>query len=158
MKNIKSLLSIFLFIIIGFGSLDEFENLDQSPKVTSDSNPSVTISASKLYKEYNENEIAADEKYKGKIIEVTGVIRDIGNDIMDNAYITLLGMNTLEIFNVILTKNQLLQIVKGKRITVIGSCSGLMINVQINNCINSNFTYFFIHCFYITTYAPLGRS
>ena len=36
MKNIKSLLSIFLFIIIGFGSLDEFENLDQSPKVTSD--------------------------------------------------------------------------------------------------------------------------
>ncbi len=91
MKNIKSLLSIFLFIIIGFGSLEEFENLDQNPKVTSDSNPSVTISASKLYKEYNENEIAADEKYKGKIIEVTGVIRDIGNDIMDNAYITLVG-------------------------------------------------------------------
>ena len=91
MKNIKSLISFFLFVIIAFGSLDEFENLEQSPKVTPNSNPSVIITASKLYKEYNANEIAADEKYKGKIIEVTGVIRDIGNDIMDNAYITLVG-------------------------------------------------------------------
>ena len=136
MKNIKSLLSIFLFIVIGFGSLDEFENLDQSPKVTSDSNPSVTISASKLYKEYNENEIAADEKYKGKIIEVTGVIRDIGNDIMDNAYITLVGNEYFgDIQCYFNEKSVVAKLSKGKRITVIGSCSGLMINVQINNCI-----------------------
>ena len=136
MKNIKSFLSIFLFIIIGFGSLDEFENLDQSPKVTSDSNPSVTISASKLYKEYNENEIAADEKYKGKIIEVTGVIRDIGNDIMDNAYITLVGNEYFgDIQCYFNEKSVVAKLSKGKRITVIGSCSGLMINVQINNCI-----------------------
>ena len=136
MKNIKSLLSIFLFIIIGFGSLDEFENLDQSPKVTSDSNPSVTISASKLYKEYNENEIAADEKYKGKIIEVTGVIRDIRNDIMDNAYITLVGNEYFgDIQCYFNEKSVVAKLSKGKRITVIGSCSGLMINVQINNCI-----------------------
>ena len=136
MKNIKSLLSIFLFIIIGFGSLDELENLDQSPKVTSDSNPSVIISASKLYKEYNENEIAADEKYKGKIIEVTGVIRDIGNDIMDNAYITLVGNEYFgDIQCYFNEKSVVAKLSKGKRITVIGSCSGLMINVQINNCI-----------------------
>ena len=136
MKNIKSLLSIFLFIIIGFGSLDELENLDQSPKVTSDSNPSVIISASKLYKEYNENEIAADEKYKGKIIEVTGVIRDIGNDIMDNAYITLVGDEYFgDIQCYFNEKSVVAKLSKGKRITVIGSCSGLMINVQINNCI-----------------------
>ena len=136
MKNIKSLLSIFLFIIIGFGSLDEFENLDQSPKVTFDSNPSITISASKLYKEYNENEIAADEKYKGKIIEVTGVIRDIGNDIMDNAYITLVGDEYFgDIQCYFNEKSVVAKLSKGKRITVIGSCSGLMMNVQINNCI-----------------------
>ena len=136
MKNIKSLISFFLFVIIAFGSLDEFENLDQSPKVPSDSNPSVTISASKLYKEYNENEIAADEKYKGKIIEVTGVIRDIGNDIMDNAYITLVGDEYFgDIQCYFNEKSVVAKLSKGKRITVIGSCSGLMMNVQINNCI-----------------------
>ena len=136
MKNIKSLLSLFLFIIIGFGSLDEFENPEQSPIVTSDSNPSVTISASKLYKEYNENEIAADEKYKGKIIEVTGVIRDIGNDIMDNAYITLVGNEYFgDIQCYFNEKSVVSKLSKGKRITVMGSCSGLMINVQVNDCI-----------------------
>ena len=136
MKNIKSLISFFLFIIIAFGSLDEFENLEQSPKVTPDSNPSVIITASKLYKEYNSNEIAADEKYKGKIIEVTGVIRDIGNDIMDNAYITLVGDEYFgDIQCYFNEKSVVAKLSKGKRITVIGSCSGLMINVQINNCI-----------------------
>ena len=136
MKNIKSLISFFLFIIIAFGSLDEFENLEQSPKVTPDSNPSVIITASKLYKEYNSNEIAADEKYKGKIIEVTGVIRDIGNDIMDNAYITLVGDEYFgDIQCYFNEKSVVAKLSKGKRITVIGSCSGLMMNVQINNCI-----------------------
>ena len=136
MKNLKSLLSLFLFVIIGFGSLDEFENLDQNPKVTSDSNPSVTISASKLYKEYNENEIAADEKYKGKIIEVTGVIRDIGNDIMDNAYITLVGNEYFgDIQCYFKEKSVVAKLSKGKRITIIGSCSGLLMNVQMDNCI-----------------------
>ena len=136
MKNIKSLISFFLFVIIAFGSLDEFENLEQSPKVTPDSNPSVIITASKLYKEYNSNEIAADEKYKGKIIEVTGVIRDIGNDIMDNAYITLVGDEYFgDIQCYFNEKSVVAKLSKGKRITVIGSCSGLMINVQINNCI-----------------------
>ena len=136
MKNIKSLISFFLFVIIAFGSLDEFENLEQSPKVTPNSNPSVIITASKLYKEYNANEIAADEKYKGKIIEVTGVIRDIGNDIMDNAYITLVGDEYFgDIQCYFNEKSVVAKLSKGKRITVIGSCSGLMMNVQINNCI-----------------------
>ncbi len=136
MKNTKSLISFFLFVIIAFGSLDEFENLEQSPKVTPNSNPSVIITASKLYKEYNANEIAADEKYKGKIIEVTGVIRDIGNDIMDNAYITLVGDEYFgDIQCYFNEKSVVAKLSKGKRITVIGSCSGLMMNVQINNCI-----------------------
>ena len=136
MKNTKSLISFFLFVIIAFGSLDEFENLEQSPKVTPNSNPSVIITASKLYKEYNANEIAADEKYKGKIIEVTGVIRDIGNDIMDNPYITLVGDEYFgDIQCYFNEKSVVAKLSKGKRITVIGSCSGLMMNVQINNCI-----------------------
>ena len=125
-----------MFVIIAFGSLDEFENLEQSPKVTPNSNPSVIITASKLYKEYNANEIAADEKYKGKIIEITGVIRDIGNDIMDNAYITLVGDEYFgDIQCYFNEKSVVAKLSKGKRITVIGSCSGLMMNVQINNCI-----------------------
>ena len=84
-------MSFLFFLIIAFGSLEELESLDDGPKITADTKPNLIVSAKKLYKDYNANEIAADEKYKGKIIEVTGVIRDIGNDIMDNAYVTLVG-------------------------------------------------------------------
>ena len=91
MKNFLSFISLMFFMLIAFGSLDEFDSLDGGPKITADTKPNAIVSARKLYKEYNANEIAADEKYKGQIIQVTGIIRDIGNDIMDNAYVTLIG-------------------------------------------------------------------
>ena len=124
------------FILIAFGSLDEFDDSDDGPKITIDTKPNVTVSARKLYKEYNDNEIAADEKYKGQIIQVSGIIRDIGNVIMDNAYVTLIGDQYFGDIQCYFNEKSIVAgLSKGKRITVIGSCSGLMMNVQINNCI-----------------------
>jgi hypothetical protein len=136
MKNFLSLISLIFFVLIAFGSLEEFEGLDDGPKITSHTKPNVTVSARKLYKEYNANEIAADEKYKGQIIQVSGIIRDIGNDIMDNAYVTLIGDQYFGDIQCYFNEKSIVAgLSKGKRITVIGSCSGLMMNVQINNCI-----------------------
>ena len=136
MKNFLSLISIIFFVIIAFGSLEEFESLDDEPKITADTKPNLIVSARKLYKEYNANEIAADEKYKGKIIKETGIIRDIGNDIMDNAYITLIGDQYFgDIQCYFREKSIVAGLSKGKRISVMGSCSGLMMNVHLNNCI-----------------------
>ena len=129
-------MSFLFFLIIAFGSLEELESLDDGRKITADTKPNLIVSAKKLYKDYNANEIAADEKYKGKIIEVTGVIRDIGNDIMDNAYVTLVGDQYFgDIQCYFSEKSVVASLSKGKRITIIGSCSGLMMNVHINNCI-----------------------
>ena len=136
MKNLLSLISIIFFVIIAFGSLEEFESLDDEPKITADTKPNLIVSARKLYKEYNANEIAADEKYKGKIIKVTDIIRDIGNDIMDNAYITLIGDQYFEDIQCYFREKSIVTgLSKGKRISVMGSCSGLMMNVHLNNCI-----------------------
>ena len=136
MKNFLSLISIIFFVIIAFGSLEEFESLDDEPKITADTKPNLIVSARKLYEEYNANEIAADEKYKGKIIQVTGIIRDIGNDIMDNAYITLIGDQYFgDIQCYFREKSIVAGLSKGNRIIVMGSCSGLMMNVHLNNCI-----------------------
>ncbi len=136
MKNFLSLISLLFFILIAFGSLEDFESLDESTKITSDTKPSLKVSAVKLYNDYNANEIAADEKYKGKIIEVTGIIRDIGNDLMDNAYITLVGDQYFgDIQCYFSEKSVVASLSKGKRITVMGSCSGLMMNVHLNDCI-----------------------
>ena len=53
-----------IFLIIAFGSLEELESLDDGPKITADTKPNLIVSAKKLCKDYNANEIAADEKYK----------------------------------------------------------------------------------------------
>lgn len=42
-----------------------------------------------LYKEYSDNEIAADEKYKWKVFIVKWPIDNIGKDLLDNPYISL---------------------------------------------------------------------
>jgi hypothetical protein len=47
------------------------------------------LTASELYAEYKANVLRADSRYKGKFVEVTGVIESIGKEILGRPYITL---------------------------------------------------------------------
>ena len=49
----------------------------------------IKVSAEALYNAYNQNQVAADAKYKGNLVEMTGVIGSIGKDILNNPYVTL---------------------------------------------------------------------
>ena len=49
----------------------------------------ISITSEQLYKEYEANEIAADPKYKNRIIKVSGTLRNIGKTIGDKPYINL---------------------------------------------------------------------
>lgn len=49
----------------------------------------ITITASQLAHEYEENEVAADLKYKDKNITVSGTISDIGKNVADQIYVIL---------------------------------------------------------------------
>lgn len=42
-----------------------------------------------LIEEYKENEVAADAKYKDKIVQFTGTVNSIGKDILDDVYVTV---------------------------------------------------------------------
>ena len=131
MKKFYTLLSIFFFSLLGVASLE-----DDAPLVDSNTNPVLTVNSKNLYNDYNNNEIAADDKYKGKIIQVKGTIRDIGNDIMDEAYVTLIGdefFGDVQCF--FSDKSYLVDVKKGQNINVVGYCDGLFINVIMKNCI-----------------------
>tara|TARA_Y100000739_G_C20404242_1_gene371552 strand:- start:105 stop:506 length:402 start_codon:yes stop_codon:yes gene_type:complete len=131
MKKFYTLLSIFFFSLLGVASLE-----DDAPSIDSNTNPVLTVNSKNLYNDYNNNEIAADDKYKGKIIQVKGTIRDIGNDIMDEAYVTLIGdefFGDVQCF--FSDKSYLIDVKKGQNINVVGYCDGLFINVIMKNCI-----------------------
>ncbi len=51
----------------------------------------LSVSAHEIASEYNENTVAADQKFKDKKFKVSGTIADINTDFMGDPYLTLKG-------------------------------------------------------------------
>lgn len=51
----------------------------------------VAVSAGQLYKDYGTNEVGADERYKGRVLLVTGIVGEIRKDLADEPYLTFLA-------------------------------------------------------------------
>ena len=109
------------------------------PKGSEITAPSIKISAVQLSQEYNDNQVSADQSYKGKLIEVSGIIDSIGKDILDEPYVTLKGIET-SFFGIQCMFNKskedkLANLVKGQTITLTGKVSGELIgNVIVRDC------------------------
>jgi ribosomal protein L40E len=78
----------------GRGAFDDVVNAVTNTNTNTNTNSNIEekpmiITAVQLAKEYEENELLADRNYKGKLLEISGVIDDIGTDILGTAYFTL---------------------------------------------------------------------
>jgi hypothetical protein len=51
--------------------------------------PAVTVTAVRLLHDYQENEVAADDYYKGRGVSVDGIVQGIKKDFRDNTFIQL---------------------------------------------------------------------
>lgn len=81
-----------------------------------------TITAYQMAKDYEENTVAADQKYKGKQFKVSGTVRDISTDLMDDPYVTMGGTDEFTQPQYAFdksAKNQLAKIKKGSKITLL---------------------------------------
>jgi hypothetical protein len=89
---------------------------------------------------YKNNEVGADNRYKGKQIQVTGVVDDIKKDLFGSLYVTLgtgaqFEIPQIQAFFDDSMNNQLAQLTKGQQLTVVCRVDGLMMNVLAKNCI-----------------------
>ena len=89
---------------------------------------------------YENNEVGADNKYKGKRIQVTGQVDDIKKDLLDNLYVALGTGKDFEIPQIQAffddsMNNKLGQLNKGQQLTIVGKVNGLMMNVLMEDCI-----------------------
>ena len=87
-------------------------------------------------KEYKANKIAADEKYKGKILVVTGTVINI--DEFVKPYINLASESVYDIIGVQCEfdkdkKSELAKYTKGNKLKIKGRCKGQVINVQLED-------------------------
>lgn len=102
----------------------------------------IEISANDLYAAFEANEVAAEEKYKGKHVKVTGVVTEISSGGTFTQACILLNVEDSVIFGDVQcnfsnddTAQKIAQLTKGQMVTITGLCSGLgTINLDINNC------------------------
>lgn len=94
-----------------------------------------------LIQEYKDNEVAADEKYKGKTVKITGLVKDIGKDILDNAYITINdGKDITWDYAQCYFKNKdeiakVANLKKGDSVTVIGTVGSYNLSLAVKKCV-----------------------
>ena len=91
--------------------------------------PELNISATELINAYNENEVKADKMYKGKIVEVNGIVEGIDSGISDNAIVRLSDGDEFSFDDVICyidndNQNKACELEKGQNVTIIGEASG----------------------------------
>jgi hypothetical protein len=92
------------------------------------------VTATKLFRDYQDNEVAADDIYKGKKLAVTGIIDDIGNDALNDSYITLKTGYVIGSVQCYLDKKIVAKLKKGQKVVVTGRCKGLFVNVSLKDC------------------------
>ena len=99
--------------------------------------PSISITASRLYEIYEKNELAADENYKGKVISVNGYIDSIGKDMIGKFYICLKtkeGPCSIKCFFDKAHKKKVSSQQKGTHVTITGRCDGKRGSVLLRKC------------------------
>lgn len=98
--------------------------------------PEYFVDATDLIAEFEENESAADKKYVGKAVAVTGRVTDIMEQ--DNSFVILLG-DSISVSRVSCTlQNNQDSMAYGLRkddvLTVTGICSGRLLDVVLTDC------------------------
>ena len=99
----------------------------------------VTINADTLYQQYQQDERAADQKYMGKVIEVSGKLSEVQHS--GNAEIWILstqpgggGINC-QLFPGSVQADKEPKV--GDAITIKGRCTGFLMDVNMADCVRS---------------------
>ena len=66
---------------------------DAAPAPVAPAPVAVAVTAGALYDAYDSNEVAADQKYKGKLLAISGTVQSIDKDVLDNIIVTLKTKN-----------------------------------------------------------------
>jgi hypothetical protein len=99
----------------------------------------ICITPSKLCADYNDNEIAADNNYKGKILDLSAKIQDIDREpLSDRAYLTMdCGIITdVWCYFDKAYESQLVPLEKGDYVVVRGTCAGkdMFERISVEHC------------------------
>ncbi|WP_446901283.1 OB-fold protein [Burkholderia sp. YIM B11467] len=94
----------------------------------------VSVTASALFTAYDKNEVAADQKYKGKALSVGGTVQSIDKDAFDNIVVKLKTSNEFMPVHAYLSKEHealAASLEKGRKVTWVCEGAGRLIGSPI---------------------------
>ena len=98
----------------------------------------ISVTAQELCSAYQDDEAAADEQYKDKILEVTGIVESVGRDREDNPYVVLTGGGMSEGVRCWFSArdiDQVLDLRITREATIRGKCHGYaLFTVLVDGC------------------------
>lgn len=93
-------------------------------------------SPSKIWNDFNENEVAAEDRYKGKLYAVSGKIAKITTSPTGKPQITFnvddYGMKTVVFEFLKEDRKEIAKLKKGKTVTISGICRGMVLGMKVH--------------------------
>lgn len=96
--------------------------------------PVVAVTASALRADYEANELAADGRYGGRRVLVSGVVESVGRDAFGSPHVVLAVRGRLLGVQCVFGRDadaDLAKLARGEDVTVLGECAGLAAGVVI---------------------------
>ena len=111
-----------------------------SPAPSYSAKDATTVTAPALFAAYKKHKAASDRLYEGKLLEVTGIIDEVGTDPIFKAPEVMLSSGATTqapgvdcIFNTRYAA-QVAKLKKGETLAVLGTCDGYAVNVLLLHC------------------------
>ena len=135
----KKLIILILILVISASGISLYMYFKPSRDLAK-VKPEIVISAKKFIEDYASDETSGNEKYVGKIIEVSGSLYGIQNTVKGISTIFLeddfFGIScSLDSVYSMSVKSILDSSKEGRPISIKGRCNGILTNIQMSNCV-----------------------
>lgn len=99
--------------------------------------PPIEIAANALFRAYKDNEVSADDAYKGKRLLVTGHVASIDKDMFDHIIVRLASGSMFQTVDATMMpseKSQAAGLHKGTAVSVLCTGNGKVMDPQLDDC------------------------
>ena len=133
--SLKTLI-ITLGVVVVVGLVIAFIMFNSSAKDLTRVKPDYSITSLELFSDFSADEKAASEKYIGKVLEIRGVLGAFDFRNTSSGTVTLItGDPTGMVICRLASSEDIPNLHIGDIITIKGECSGMLMDVLVNNCV-----------------------
>jgi preprotein translocase subunit YajC len=137
-KKYSGLILVLLLMVLAIGGYFQF---NKPARNLTKEKADLSIQAPDLFKQFSENETAANQKYLDKVVQVKGILKNVSRAQDGTLNLTLdagseMGGITCEVPATNVPKGANLQ--TGSSITIKGQCTGFLMDVVLVKCVIVN--------------------